>query len=267
VTGARDKQTGAGRSSHQFDHKDYPMNGDIIDRVFAPAPTPDVPLLELIRQCLSSSGVEAVADVAIEDRQPWLEDRHLMARDRRIAITTEVRDVSESSLHAHVICWLPNPTAPDGKDKLDACVYGYGAMIDDAAKQAAEVWLRLVGAPVLSCLAARPVLDADHFEGNEEWGVPGGHGFVGPLALRGKCDTIDSDILARSNAFRFDGYPRDERCHLAKATLLGQDGRWTRNLEIDGHAFTHADEDWALGPPAPQSPVVCIRFAVFVMGQ
>jgi hypothetical protein len=142
-----------------------------------------------------------------------LEDRHLMTCDRRLAITTEVREIGRGQVHAHVICWLPNPTAPDGKDKLDACVFGYGETIDAAAKQGAEVWFRCVGAPVLSCLSARPVLGAGHFEGNEGWGVPGGHGFVGPLVVRGR-HTMDLDVLAQGNAFQFDGYPRDERIHL-----------------------------------------------------
>lgn len=220
----------------------------------------DAELLQVVRQQLLTSGVEVVADIA-------LEDGHLMTRDRRLAITTEVRDVAEGKLHAHVIAWLPNRTAPGGKDALDACVLGFGVTITEAATQVAEVWLRLVGAPVLSCLAARPLLDADHFEGNEEWGIPGGHGFVGPFAVRGAGAEIDLERLARSDAFRFAGYPRDGRPHLAKATLLGQNERWTRHLEIDGHASVHTDEDWRLGVPAPRSPVVCTRFAVFFMSE
>ena len=77
---------------------------------------------------------------------------------------------------------------------------------------------------------------------------------------------IDLDRLAQSDAFGFPGYPRDGRPHLAKATLLGQNGRWTRHLEIDGHVLVHTDDDWELGP-APQSPVVCTRFAVFFMSE
>jgi hypothetical protein len=220
----------------------------------------DVELLREVRRQLLSSGVEFVADVS-------LEDGHLMTRDRRLAITTEVRDIAGGKLHAHVIAWLPNRMALGGKDALDACVLGFGATTAEAAVQAAEFWLRLVGAPVLSCLAARPLLDADHFEGNEEWGVPGGHGFVGPFAVRGAGEEIDLEMMSRSDAFRFAGYPRDGRPHLAKATLLGQSGRWTRHLEIDGHASMHTDEDWQFGVPAPTSPVVCTRFAVFFISE
>ncbi len=129
--------------------------------------------------------------------------------------------------------------------------------------QAAEVWLRLVGAPVLSCLAARPLFEADHFAGTEEWGVPGGHGFAGPFAVRGTSDNIDLDLLARSAAFLFDEYPGDECAHLVKATLIGRDGRWQRHLEIDGHAITHTDEEW-FGLPSPVGRIVCTRFAVYM---
>src|SRR4051794_17253656 len=91
-------------------------------------------LLRLVRQRLLSSGVEVVADIA-------LEDGHLMTRDRRLAITTAVRDVAEGKLHAHVISWLPNRTAPNGKDTLDACILGFGATMAEATTQVAEVWL------------------------------------------------------------------------------------------------------------------------------
>jgi hypothetical protein len=145
-------------------------------------------------------------------------------------------------------------------DELNACVLGFGPL-ESALEQAAEVWFRLVGAPVLSCLSGHPVLAADHFAGDEAWGVPGGHGFVGPFMVRGGGE-VDREALARCDAFRFDGYPRDGRPHLVKVTLFGQDGRWIRYLEIDGHEVTHVDEDWQ-GLPDPQDPVICVRFAVF----
>lgn len=81
--------------------------------------------------------------------------------------------------------------------------------------------------------------------------------------VRGDADAVDMGELAQSEAFRFDGYPRDGRRHLVKATLVGREGRWTRHLEIDGHTGTHIDEDWRGGLPGPHSPVVCVRFAVF----
>lgn len=149
----------------------------------------DSRLLLMIREQLLASGVPAAADVAVEGRQ-------LVTRDRRLAITVEVREVTAEKVHAHVISWLPNRAAPDGADILDACVMGFGPTAS-ATQQAAEVWLRVVGAPVLSSLSAQVVLDADHFTGDEPWGYPrrarlrravrgprrrrcGGHGRTGP---------------------------------------------------------------------------------------
>jgi hypothetical protein len=216
----------------------------------------ELQLLELVRQQLRSSGVAQVAEITFEDQ-------HLMVPDRRLAITAQILELKRGRVHAHVIAWLPNGEAPDGKDRLDACVMGLSSTVDQAMDQATKVWLRLVGAPVLSCLAARPLLDADHFDGREEWGVPGGHGFVGPFAVRGTNNEIDLDLLARCAALRFDAYPDDKCAHLVKVTLAGRDGRWERHLEIDGHAINHIDETWS-GLPEPVTPVVCIRFAVYM---
>jgi hypothetical protein len=221
----------------------------------------EVCLLPLLRDRLHSCGVEGVADAHLED-----EGRRIMAWERRLAITTEVCELDQGRLHAHIVSWLPNSRVPGGADKLDGCVFGDGATIDRAANQVADNWLQAVGAPIMSLLAAGPVLAADHFEGHEEWGVPGGHGFVGPFRVCGASQEIDLHLLAKGDAFRFDGYPRDGQTHLVKATLLGKDGRWTRYLEIDGHTSVHSDEDWLLGVSAPQSPVICVRFAVFWRG-
>jgi hypothetical protein len=107
-------------------------------------------------------------------------------------------------------------------------------------------------------------LDATHFSGTELWGIPGGHGFVGPFVVRGDAGSVDMEMLPQSAAFQFDGYPRDGRRHLVKSTLFGQNERWTRHLEIDGHSEAHVDDDWR-GIPAPRTPVMCVRFAVFDM--
>lgn len=219
----------------------------------APEESIDSRLLHLIRQQLLDSGVS----VAVEGQQ-------LMTQDRRLAVTVKVREVTAEKVHAHVVSWLPNSAVPQGADPLDACVMGFGPTAA-ATEQVAEVWLRLVGAPVLSCLSAHVVLHADHFAGKEPWGVPGGHGFVGPFMVRGGEELLDLDWLARSEVFQYDGYPRDGRRHLVKATLHGGQGVWTRYLEIDGHLATYVEEDWRGGPPVPRTPVMCVRFAVFDM--
>lgn len=215
-------------------------------------------LLTMLRRELEASGVPGVAQVDLDPSDP-----HLMTWARRLAVTAEVRDVKEGQVHAHVVSWLPNASAPGGKDKLDACVMGFGATTDLAVRQVAEVWLRQVAAPVLSCLAAHTLLDADHFEGHEPWGIPGGHGFVGPFSSRGANQEIDERALAECSAFAFDGYPTDGRPHVAKVTLLGRNGTWERHLELDGHTQGHTDMGWT-GLPGPTSTVICVRFAVFV---
>lgn len=215
----------------------------------------DTRLLHHVGQQLLASGVPLAAGVTLFGRQ-------LVSPGGRFAVTVEVREATAERVHAHVVTWLPDPAAPGGATALDACVMGLGPSAD-AVEQAAGLWLRLAGAPVLSYLSGQPVLDADHFGGDEPWGVPGGHGFVGPFMARGEAGAVDLAELAQSEAFRFAGYPRDGRRHLVKVTLLGGDGRWTRYLEIDGHDATQVDEDWRGGLPSPRSPVVCVRFAVF----
>jgi hypothetical protein len=216
----------------------------------------DSRLLRRLHQTLRASGLPEVADVALEAGP------HLMMCQRRLAMTAVVRDEQPGQLHAHVTSWLPNSSAPEGRDELEACVMGFGDTPDDALQEAAGIWLRVVGAPILSCIVARPLLAADHFDGREEWGIPGGHGFVGPFVVRGESAAIDLNALAASPAFKFDGYPADGRPHLAKVTLGAFAGRWQRTIEIDGHACLVSEEDWD-GMPAPSSPVMCTRFAVF----
>jgi hypothetical protein len=46
-----------------------------------------------------------------------------MAPDRRLAITAQILEPTQDRMHAHVMAWLPSSDAPDGKDKLDACVW------------------------------------------------------------------------------------------------------------------------------------------------
>ena len=217
--------------------------------------SPNMRLLRSIRQQLLDSNIPAAAGVAIQERL-------LVFLACKLVIAVEVIEITAEKVHAHVVAWLPNLANPEESDELDACVLGYGP---DAVEQAASIWLRLAGAPILSYISGRFVLDADHFAGQETWGVPGGHGFVGPFMVRGDTNPLDMSELSISEAFRFDGYPRDGKRHLVKATLIAREGVWTRHLEIDGHAITHVDEDWRGGPPAPMVPVVCVRFAVFDM--
>lgn len=214
-------------------------------------------LLQLIKDKLLSCGEPVVSEVQFE-----FEGKQLMACNRRLIVMAEVIDIEADRIHGHVFAGLPNPKAPQGADWLDACVFGSGPS-GVAIEQAAEIWLHCVAAPILSCLSGQPVMAADHFGGAEPWGVPDRHGFVGPFFVRGDAGAVDMDALAECDAFRFDGYPDDTRLHLVKVVLQGGNRKWKRNLEIDGHAITHEDEDWSCSLPAPAAPVVGVRFAVF----
>jgi hypothetical protein len=149
--------------------------------------------------------------------------------------------------------------------KLEACIVGVGSQRHAALADVARNWVTLVGPPVLSVLHARPVLEAAHFAGQEAWGVPRGHGFLGPLAGRGIEGVLDLEALLEEPLFTgaVELAP-DGLLHLVKVTLNVTEGpRWRRNLEIDGHAAARADDDWNLGTPAPPTQVICTRFAVF----
>jgi|OpeIllAssembly_1097287.scaffolds.fasta_scaffold251921_2 hypothetical protein len=218
--------------------------------------SPDQRLLQLLETELNSCGVEAAAKSTHEDGR-------LMTYNRRLAIAVTIQERTSNKVHAHITSLLANSAVAGGADMLEACILGFGKTESEAMSEAAKVWLTMVGSPVLSALAARPLLEADHFDGDEPWGIPGGHGFVGPFMTRGQVGGLDLDALAQSSAFQFTGYPRDGRPHLVKVTLLSQKGVWERHLEMDGHSKLVSDE-WR-GMPAPDSTVLCTRFAIFFM--
>ncbi len=182
-----------------------------------------------------------------------------------VTVFAGVREMTAEKVHAHVVCMIPrrNPSSSPLIDTLEACVLGYGDTLDLAVKQAAEIWLKLVGLPVLSLAFGHALTGVEHFSGTERWGVPGRHGFVGPFSLRGDHQGLCTDELGECDLFRFDGYPEDPLRHLAKITLVVADGRWCRTLEIDGHDLVQVDENWDVPIPVPSGSVVCVRFAVF----
>lgn len=218
---------------------------------------PQASLLRLIQKELNSCGDAFASDFELEGGS------QLMGCQRRFAITVKSIERNEGQIHGHISSWLPSSKSPTGADELDACIMDYGDEV--SLENVARYWLQLVGAPVISCLKGQAVLAADHFDGSDPWGVPGGHGFVGPVMVRGEHN-FDMEFLSQQNLFEFDGYPRDQRSHLVKATLIHSDGRWTRHLEIDGHTDQHVDEDWQGTMPSSDKGVVCLRFAVFNLG-
>lgn len=180
----------------------------------------------------------------------------------RLAITCVMppRDsCPATSVHAHLLARLGRgPYLP-----LEACIVAMSTG-DIGAREVARNWLVLAGAPILSLLFAKTMLDADHFAGAEPWGVPGRHGFVGPAGVRAHNGAVDIDEVGTASFF--DGAEQlvsDALPHIVKATVTSTDGRWARTLEIDGHGPTRVDDDWPLGLPPPSTFALCTRFAVF----
>lgn len=164
--------------------------------------------------------------------------------------------------HAHVVVELHRGPVVE----FDACMVSTQSDRNAALAEIAKNWLTLVGAPIISLFHARPVLGAEHFAGTEPWGVAGRHGFTGPAVVREFGESADVDRLANLPlvAEAADLVP-DGQIHMVKAVLSGDKGRgWRRELEIDGHATSHCDEDWKVDLPAPSAPVICTRFAVFL---
>jgi hypothetical protein len=162
-------------------------------------------------------------------------------------------------LHVHV---LTRMIGSEAETVLESCVIGMGADEDAAAAQAAKIWLSLAGAPIFSLLDGAEVMSADHFSGDEPWGVPGAHGFVGPVMVRGGDPDMESLAVAPWFAAvpelfpgAFDGGP-----HLVKATWVsGVGGGLT--LELDGHAGVgRVEVDWA---SASQTRILGTRYALF----
>jgi hypothetical protein len=150
---------------------------------------------------------------------------------------------------------------------LEACVVGVGSARAEALSAAAHSWVLLVAAPLLSLVHTRPLLDAEHFTGEQPWGVPDRHGFVGPASARGDVDSIEMGSLGSAPFFTgADELAGDGRLHLVKSIVTNVDGKWKRTLELDGHAATRIDDDYQLGIKAPERFAICTRFAVFFAG-
>jgi hypothetical protein len=160
--------------------------------------------------------------------------------------------------HAHLIAEI------SGYDPLDACLVGIHPERREALAEVGRVWASLVAGPILSLVHARPVLGATHFDGSQLPGVLGCHGFLGPLGGRSFGNDFSVDAFSELPVFDFAAELAPPRAlHIAKVTLMAQgEGRWNRNLEIDGHEATATDAPWIqAGPVASQGIVV--QFAVF----
>ena len=107
-----------------------------------------------------------------------------------------------SIAHCHVIARIGNTS---WSDPLDACVMGIDADRRRGIAKAAQNWVKNVGSVLFSLLHAKPMMDASHFNGQDPWGVPGCHGFVGPLS--GYNLAKPDDLASTLNAGLFNHAP------------------------------------------------------------
>src|SRR5262249_12787565 len=105
---------------------------------------------------------------------------------------------------------------------------------------------------------------ADHFDGDDPWGVPGCHGFIGPLSCYFIKDP--TSLAALGSVGLFDcaaAMAPPGIVHLAKVVLDAKGAHgWKRTLEIDGHLACFSEMPWNCGIPAPKEGVAS-QFAVF----
>lgn len=169
-----------------------------------------------------------------------------------------------SIAHCHVVARIGNTSL---SDPLDACVMGIDPDRRHGLAKAAQNWVTNVGSPLFSLLHARPVMDATHFGGNDPWGVPGCHGFVGPLFGYNMTRLEDPSPIFEAGIFDYAAAMAPPgMVHLAKVVLDAKGvGGWSRTLEIDGHLANFEEKQWNCGVPAPQVGVIS-QFAVFHHG-
>lgn len=182
--------------------------------------------------------------------------------------TIRVKIVDDSNMHAsmahaHVIV---ESSQIDLKGYLDACVLGIDSKREAALKDAADYWFTAAAGPIFSLLHARPVLNAQHFCGDETWGVEGVHGFVGPLIVRLSSDESLAEKLIKESLFQYSSsLAPPGLVHLAKTTLNVVNGKWSRTIEVDGHQASYCDRAWNTQVVVPKQAVAS-RFATFHFG-
>jgi hypothetical protein len=214
---------------------------------------------EVIREELSAIGRDVVGPIE-------LSPEGLSAYDRQLLLSVDVRTdpgYHPSIAHCHVIARIGRTTF---SDPLDGCIMGIDADRRVGLAKAARSWVQNVGSVLFSMLHARPVMGAAHFGPDDPWGVAGCHGFAGPLFGYGIDESALRPLLAAPLFDFATAMAPPGLVHLAKAVLQGHDGgQWTRTLEIDGHAASHAESPWISVVPAPPNGIAA-RFALFHFG-
>lgn len=196
-----------------------------------------------------------------------LNGQTVAAYDGQLTLGAEVRSdpgSHPSIAHCHVTARIGRTAFTD---PLDACVVGVDPDRQRGLEKAGQNWIQNVGSVLFSLLHAKPMMDAAHFDGHEVWGVPGCHGFVGPLRGLGVDQSSGLEALLDAPIFEYaEALAPPGLVHLAKVVLQadGEKG-WKRTIEIDGHAASFDEESWECGVPAPPNGVVS-RHAVFHYG-
>jgi len=195
-------------------------------------------------------------DAKIVGRLDMLPDR-LTAFDRQLVLRAGIRsdaDLHHSIAHCHIVAAIGRTSF---SDPLDACVMGMNDDRREALAGAARNWVSNVGSVVFSLLHAAPVMSACHFNGEDALGVPGCHGFVGPIYGYGMKGLEDPAALAHEGLFEYaEAMAPPGMVHLAKVVLqAGGPQGWTRSLEIDGHQASYEEKNWTRRIPAPSSGI------------
>ncbi|MCM8529157.1 MAG: hypothetical protein NE327_21725 [Lentisphaeraceae bacterium] len=203
----------------------------------------NIVILETIEIKLNEVAKEYVSGLSLRESVLTINDA--------ISLSVELLDESEQShevVHAHIIAKL---LLQDKEEILEACVLGFGENRNKSIKNCGENWVDFVSAPMLSLLNAKPVLNANHFDEDDDYGVADCHGFVGLLIGRGVEDAYDLVSLQNEDLFKFvSEIAPPGRIHICKLVLRGENGKWIRNIEINGHGTIYFDSpQYEILPP------------------
>jgi hypothetical protein len=218
-------------------------------------------LLEELYRILQELEPEIVGELEMHENR-------VTALGGRISFAADVLQDEEghSSLaHCHIVAELPMVAASENgyAEKLDACVVGINEDRKEALLGAVANWAATACAPIFSLLLGREVMGATYFDGSDDFGIAGCCGYAGVMMCRAYETSFDLAPFQSQKLFDgADTMAPPATNHLAKVTLQASgDGRWIRNLEVDGHLAAYADELPESGDLASQG--VIVQFATF----
>jgi hypothetical protein len=193
-------------------------------------------VLKLLHASLQNEDPDVIGDME-------LVSDGLIVLNGRLTLTAEVQQdpgVHPSLAHCHVVAETDDPELAG---RLDACIVGVNDDREQALANAVESWMTTVAGPVLSLAHGHEVLGAVQFDGSQDFGVPGCHGFVGPMLGRMFDAGFDLSVFQERGLFDgADAMAPPGLAHLSKVTLQAVPGAdWRRNLEVDGHLAAHSD--------------------------